>query len=169
MLVASRPARPSRLDELGGGQRTPFPATFCSGNGRCCFQLSSCMCSARDAAARPPSCRRQARSSSPCRRPIAARLGGSPIVSIRVGAVRLSTACEAANDGWACRCAPACSREHHSARSGVAAGSPDGLRVPCALSCAWTGPWTLFEKRCAAGMWAAAACRSCGFRACQWP
>eukprot|EP00966_Prymnesium_polylepis_P070272 1633514-Prymnesium_polylepis.1 len=47
-----------------------------------------------------------------------------------------STGSKAANAGRACRCAPACSREHPSAQSDVATGSPDGSRMPCALSCA---------------------------------
>eukprot|EP00966_Prymnesium_polylepis_P288663 6667483-Prymnesium_polylepis.1 len=31
--------------------------------------------------------------------------------------------------------------------------------MPRAPSCAWTGPWTLFEKACAPGMWASGLCR----------
>eukprot|EP00966_Prymnesium_polylepis_P030393 706672-Prymnesium_polylepis.1 len=48
---------------------------------------------------------------------------------------------KAANVGRACRCAPACSREHPSAREDVAVAdmrcgltphqTPDGLRMPC--------------------------------------
>eukprot|EP00966_Prymnesium_polylepis_P275223 6358845-Prymnesium_polylepis.1 len=49
-----------------------------------------------------------------------------PLCPFTVGAVRLH-GLEAANAGRACRCAPACSRNHHSARSDVAAGSPDGV------------------------------------------
>eukprot|EP00966_Prymnesium_polylepis_P184667 4280064-Prymnesium_polylepis.1 len=32
-----------------------------------------------------------------------------------------------------------------------------------------SGPRTLYEEACAAGMWTSATCRSRGFRACQWP
>eukprot|EP00966_Prymnesium_polylepis_P175918 4071906-Prymnesium_polylepis.1 len=54
-------------------------------------------------------------------------------------------------------------------RTDVATGSPDGSRKPRALACAWTAPWTLYDKTCAPGMWASAVCRARGFRASQWP